>query len=74
MPKPTTKVILPDAPRVPVGYKRRWMWCRKCNEISYYDFIPGDPNMPSLENTCGHDFIYDLEYLNPDQVEGGLPQ
>lgn len=38
------KVKLPDVPPVPAGHKRKWMWCRKCDEISYLSlatFIDG---------------------------------
>lgn len=74
MPKPMDKVKLPDVPPVPAGHKRRWMWCRKCDEISYYDYIPYSTEMPNFKyTTCGHDFIYDLEYLKDNEVIGGLP-
>lgn len=73
MPRPISIVILPDVPPIPEGYKRNWLWCRKCDEISYYDYVPYDTEMPSFHTTCGHDFFSDLEYLKDSEVEGGLP-
>ena len=35
--------------------KRQWLLCKKCQDLSYYDYVPGKgPPRPLLALPCGH--------------------
>ena len=43
-----------DIPKVPKGMERQWVKCKKCGEVSYYDYIPYGLANPIMVLPCNH--------------------
>lgn len=41
-------------PTLPKGYERRWLKCRTCANVAYYDFVPYSFSNPIRTSPCGH--------------------
>lgn len=41
-------------PRVAKGYRRRFVRCKRCRRVYYYDFIPYSLSSPMMVTNCGH--------------------
>ncbi len=36
------------------GYERQWVECKRCKQVSYYDFVPYSIGNPIKILPCGH--------------------
>jgi hypothetical protein len=41
-------------PRIAKGYKRKFVRCKRCRRVYYYDFVPYSLSKPLLAIPCGH--------------------
>lgn len=49
---PDKKVIS----KVPKGYIRQWVRCKRCKGVFHYDYRPYSLANPIMTMPCGHDF------------------
>jgi hypothetical protein len=41
-------------PPISEGYARRWLQCRTCGRVQYYDYVPYSLSNPIMTTACGH--------------------
>lgn len=48
-------------PKLKSGYERKWMQCKECKRVYYYDYIPYSLSAPIMTTNCGHSIGYDRD-------------
>jgi hypothetical protein len=43
-----------NIPPVPHGFERKWLKCRECGRVQYYDYVPYSLSKPIMTTACGH--------------------
>ena len=46
---------MPTIKPIPDGYERKWVKCKECGRVAYYDFVPYSLNNPIMSLPCKHD-------------------
>lgn len=45
------------------GYERKFVKCKKCRIMAYYDFVPYSLSNPVMAASCGHDIRRDYKEI-----------
>lgn len=43
-----------EPPKVTSGYKRQWVKCKICGNVSFYDYVPYSLSIPIMLPPCHH--------------------
>lgn len=50
------------------GYQRKWLQCKECKKVYYYDFVPYSLSNPIMYTDCGHSLGYPRGDLNCKEI------